>query len=165
MEYLLTNIGLMDCLKDKIKEAIKDFRMSTGEGQEKVPKVSIQFLEEKPVSRMKKQQEVEREADYPHVVIRFLEEREVEGTPVVEVRIIAGIHCDDVQQAHLDLLNLLNRIKIHLVKNKLMASFNMRKDSYVTVIPEEQEHPYWIGFSNIQYNLQPIRFEGDVDFG
>jgi hypothetical protein len=148
----------MDALKKVISDNVSDFVLKTDDGKEKTPKVCMQYLEEKKASRMKNAP-VDDTDDYPSIIIRFLEERETGDDTVAEFRIIAGIYCSDVQQGYRDVLNILNRIKIALKKKQNIVSFRLKKGSYSTSIPEEQETPYWIGYSNVQYVVPEIQDE------
>lgn len=148
----------MDAIKELVMSNISDFLLLTEDGEERSPKVCMQYLEEKKASRMKNVPKDETE-DYPSVIIRFLEEIETDGETVVELRIIAGVYCSDVQQGYRDVLNILNRIKIALKKERNVDAFRMKDGSYSTTIPEEQDTPIWIGYSNVQYIVPDIQDE------
>ncbi|AKS37415.1 hypothetical protein NP92_02850 [Anoxybacillus gonensis] len=159
MEYIMTNIGLVDALKERIESIVREFSLSCNvEGKQKAPQVATQYLPEK---KRKEEQDV---PDFPHVIVRFIEEKSQNGQDVVEVHIIAGTYGYDPQTCWKDVMNVLNRIKLELRKQPLIGPFELIQDSYRTVLPEEQPFPEWIAYSVAQFIVPRIQNEGGIPY-
>ncbi len=156
MKYAMTPIGLVDALEDKIKEIIKNFDLKfkaegTNDGGTKVPQVSTHYLPDK-----KRDQETTPEPDYPHVIIRFIEEKH--NTALVHI--IAGTYEPDSTKGWRDPLNILTRIKQELIKEGTLASFSLVESSYTTELFEDQVVPQWVALSTVKFEIPHPSIEG-----
>lgn len=146
----ISNLDLLDMLAEQIIDLTKDFQLSTKvKDIVKIPDVHIGYLPPK----MKNIQNTE----YPYVIIKFSNEsskpHEISKT---RVYIIAGAYSEDVE-GWKDVLNILNRIKVGLMKLPFIGPFEIIE--YTTDLPEEQPLPEWIAYSVIDLSAPTIRQE------
>lgn len=151
---MTTSIDLVDMLKEEIEKIVSEFTLNCNiEGRQKSPQVTTQYLPEK---KRKSEQD---DPDFPHVIVRFVEEKVEQGQNIVEIHIIAGTYGYDPQVCWRDVVNVLTRIKVELCKKPLLSSFELIQDSYRTVFPEEQPFPEWVAYSIVKYRTPSIQSE------
>jgi hypothetical protein len=159
MDNLMTSIGLIDTLTEKIEQWVAQYRLeTTHQGDRKPPQVWQQFL---PPKKRKEEQEI---PDYPHVIIRYVEERIKNGTNRVLIHIIAGTVCDDHQVGFRDVLNVLTRIRNEMLKQPVFGSFQLEEEGLSIQIPEEQYAPEWVGYIAAEYSAPKVQNEGGLPY-
>jgi hypothetical protein len=159
MANLMTSIGLMDVLTEKIEQWVAQYRLeTTHQGVRKSPQVRQQFLPPK------KRKEEEIIPDYPHVIIRYLGERIKDGTNRAKIHIIAGTVCDDHQVGFRDVLNVLTRIRNEMLKQSTFGAFELEEEGLSIEIPEEQYAPEWVGYIAAEYIIPTVQNEGGLPY-
>ncbi|QPA33430.1 hypothetical protein [Thermaerobacillus caldiproteolyticus] len=159
MSSLMTSIGLIDTLTEKIKQWVTQYRLeTTHRGVRKPPQVRQQFL---PPKKRKEEQEI---PDYPHVIVRYVRERIKDGTNLVQIHIIAGTVCDDHEVGFRDVLNVLTRIKNEMLKQPTFGAFQIEEEGLSIDIPEEQYAPEWVGYIVAEYIIPKVQNEGGLPY-
>lgn len=156
---MTTSIVLMDSLKKRIESCVKDFVLKTPSGNFKSPAVYQQYI---PIpEKTTRLSDDDIQELYPNLVIRYLgEERNI-----VDICIIAGTYEKDVNVGWRDTLNIINRIKIDLLKAPMIdLTFSMVEESFVVDIPQEQKNPQWVGAAFMQFKLPVIENEMNHSF-
>ncbi|WP_062678890.1 hypothetical protein [Parageobacillus toebii] len=159
MDNLMTSIGLIDALTEKIERWVTQYNLeTTHQGVRRPPQVRQQFL---PPKKRKEEQEI---PDYPHVIIRYVEERIKNGENRALIHIIAGTVCDDHQIGFRDVLNVLTRIRNEMLKQPIFGSFQLNEEGLSIQIPEEQYAPEWVGYIAAEYIIPKVQNEGGLPY-
>lgn len=159
MSGLLTSIGLIDVLTEKIKQWIAEFNLETIHQEvRKPPQVRQQFL---PPKQRKEEQEI---PDFPYVIIRYVEERVKDNKNRVRLHIIAGTVCNDHELGFRDVLNVLTRIRNEMQRNPVMGPFELDEEGLSIHIPEEQFAPEWVGYIAAEYIIPTVQDEGGLRY-
>ncbi|MEF7494349.1 hypothetical protein V4V34_07150, partial [Lysinibacillus sphaericus] len=118
----MLNIELLDNLVAFLNEELKEMRLSTkDENVEKAPMVYDGYLPPKATSS-RRGDDTEQE-DYPFVLVRFLGEADkIYDENVAELKLVIGTYSKDEQHGWRDTLNVMNKIKISLLKKRVIGA-------------------------------------------
>jgi hypothetical protein len=138
---------LVNCLKNEITIAVKDYRMKA-EGQEDKP-VTV-YAQHIP------NEEFEDDSYYPLVIpsLQKVEDAEpVEGTgSTATVGITFGVYGED-KLAWMDLLSIMERVRQRLL------IFRVLDRRFRLILPvkfetiENQPYPFWFGYGTVTYQI------------
>lgn len=161
MKKLMTSVGMMDGLEERLHEIISEFRLKANHGdQMKVPSIHFQYL---PPKQQRSKEILD--PDFPHVIIRYLgEKRNKEGQTTSSVRLIAGAYNEDHHTGIRDILNILTRIRNELNRSPFFGAFSIDVDSLEIEIPEEQYKPEWVGLLSVNIVIPTMQTEGGIHF-
>lgn len=154
----MTPIKLVDTLIEYLKPVVETFELQSNiKGIKKAPQITGGFLNEK------KPQQMQDVPDFPFVIVRYLEDEDNEDAAIASVRIIAGTYSEDAKDGWRDCLNVVTRIKQHLLAHPFIGGpFRVEKPMR-TELPEEQPVPEWIASLTIQVVIPVIEEEGVID--
>lgn len=154
----MLNIDLIDKLVAFLNEELKEMRLSTkDENIEKAPTVYDGYLPPKATSS-RRGDDTEQE-DYPFVIVRYLDEDdELYKENVATFRLVVGTYSKDEQRGWRDTLNVMNRIKITLMKKRVIGAAALT-GKIITSLFEEQSKPMWHGAMLVQFNLPQVAWE------
>ncbi len=132
----MTEIFLTEALIEKIKEAVKDFRLPVENGMERPPKVITGFLPPKRSGI---------DDDFPFVIVRADSGKiNMEKTDTV-VSIIVGCYCEDCEEGHKHCLNVMSRIRneLAMLPNNILARKYVLQFPLEWELPKDQAWKYW----------------------
>ncbi|WJQ12759.1 hypothetical protein QT238_11260 [Geobacillus stearothermophilus] len=157
MSYLMTSVGLVDALTERIEQWVSQYNLqTTHQGVRKAPEVRQQYL---PPKRRKEDQDV---PDFPHVIVRYVGERVKGGVNRVQIHIIVGTVCDDPQVGFRDVLNVLTRIRNEMLRQPVFGAYQLNDEGLSIDIPEEQYAPEWVGYITAEYMMPTVQSEGGI---
>jgi len=153
----MTPIILIDQLVLFIQSVVSEFDLETNvPGVRKQPQVVAGYLREKKTAQ---KQEV---PDFPHVVVRFLEDTDALESNTAHVRIIAGTYSQDEQNGWRDAMNVITRIKQALIKQRIIGNIFIMEKPIKTDLPEEQPFPEWVAMMTVNFTIPQIQEEGGI---
>ena len=98
----------------------------------------------------------------PHILVGFETGNENDSEHAVNIRIVCATYGGDTEfgaqnhpneNGYIDLLNLMERTKMELVQNPVIARAGLvEKDFTYGIYQEEITYPYWYGY--IQFKMQ-----------
>ena len=101
------------------------------------------------------------EMPYPHIVPRFLKcSDEAEGSKVT-VRIYFGTYSEDVETGWRDLMNLMEMVRLALLRQRTIAKKYRLQLPLTTEATEDQPYPEWVGYVTAEY-LMPLPEEETI---
>lgn len=154
----MTPIELVDTLVEFIKEAVKEYDLSTKvDGISKAPEVHAGYLPPKVKG--------DDEPELPYIIVRYLSEEDSD-TGNVDIGIIIGTHSEDEQNGWRDPLNIATRIKIALKKVGFIGPFSLN-GKINTELFEDQPFPFWFAVMNVSFNIPQVQMdwsEHDFDY-
>ena len=135
----MTPVILLEALKVKTETALKCLSLPVKDGDRRPPKVYLMQLPSKKAE----------ETQVPYVVLQFVtgKDQDPKGEPAYsdcKIRIIAATYADDAGVGALDVLNVLTRLRIELLKSGVVA------DQFLLLKPLEYiVYPYNTGFYHL----------------
>lgn len=128
---------LVDELTKVVAAAVSEIVLETPRGAKRAPRVVPGWM---PTEDPRKDE------DFPYVVVRYIgHEDRGEGDSVAKVNIIAGTHAED-PQGWRDLVNVLECVRITLLKNRVVGKkFRMALPLKSNIPPYDQPYPKWVG--------------------
>jgi hypothetical protein len=159
MDGLMTSVGLVDQLTERIKKWVSEFRLQTPHNSFlKAPNVYTQFINPKT------RKEEEENPNFPHIIIRYIREEIRNGVNYAEIHIIAGTVDEDHENGFRDVLNVLTRIRNEMLKQPIIGAFELNKEGLSIEIPEEQLETHWVGYINAKYSIPTVQNEGGLPY-
>lgn len=155
----MTPIELLEELKKFIEENTKDIilQVRTKRSQEAKERAA-------EVHKMKlptKDDEVER---IPYILLQLLtgKDKQTPGDPEeseCKIRIVVATYSEDASEGSFDVLNLLTRIRISLLKSRIIANkFVLRLPLEYIVYPDDTA-PYYLGEMVSDWSIPTIKRE------
>ena len=93
------------------------------------------------------------EMPYPHIVPRFLKCDDASDGSKVTVRIYCGAYSEDVETGWRDLMNLMEMVRLALLKQRTIAKKYRLQLPLTTETTEDQPYPEWVGYITAEYLL------------
>jgi hypothetical protein len=150
----MTPIVCVDDLVVFIESVVKDFVLETNtKGIRKAPQVIGGYLEDKKPGAQ------QNPPDIPYVIVRYLEDNDTDESNTAQFRIIAGTYSQDEQNGWRDVVNVITRIKVALLKKKFIGAFCIERPMR-TELPEEQPFPEWVCVLTITVTMPQVQEEG-----
>ncbi|ABO49744.1 hypothetical protein Dred_1210 [Desulforamulus reducens MI-1] len=155
----MTPLILIDKLIEFIKPVMAEFELQSNvPGVLKAPQVIPGYLgEKKPI----KEQDP---PDFPYVIIRYLEDEDVNTGATAKVRIYAGTYSEDTQDGWRDAVNVITKIKTALKRRSYFGPFKVEYP-IKTELPEEQPYPEWVAVLNLTVTIPQVYEEGGYQVG
>lgn len=155
----MTPIELLEELKKFIEENTKDIilQVRTKRGQE----VKERSAEVHKMKLPTKDDEVER---IPYILLQLLtgKDNQTPGDPEeseCKIRIVVATYSEDASEGSFDVLNLLTRIRISLLKSRIIANkFVLRLPLEYIVYPDDTA-PYYLGEMVSDWSIPTIKRE------
>ena len=177
----MTAVILLDELKKFIEEAVKDFSLPVRPVKVEKPTTPVKrtaALNEKPAAPLRRAPEVykmrlpNKEAEtnrIPYIVLQFLtgkdDQQPGEGNDSeCKVRIIAATYSEDGSEGAVDVLNVITRIRIALLKAREVGQqFLLRLPLEYIVYPDDtaDTSPYYFAEMVVIWEMPEIRREID----
>ena len=155
----MTPIMLLDDLKKVILTCTKDLllQVKTKQGAEKAERQLNVFLGAVPTKEGLTQ-------DVPYILLRFLNGKDEqkqgeEEESTATVRIITAVYSEDYEKGYVDCLNVISRIRIELMKNRIVGNRYQLKLPLEYVVYEDDTGPYTIGELITNWEIPSIRQE------
>lgn len=142
---MITIVDLIDTLADFVSNAVQDYQLPTGKiGEQKLraPQVVKYFLPAK--DRVK--------ADFPCVIVRPIKGTDDLQEASIKVRLIIGTYAED-EQGIVDSINILERIRLKLYEQDVLANKYCLEKPCHYEIPEEQPIPEWFTSLELKFNM------------
>lgn len=143
---------MMDELIKELEAVTGTVRFLTPKGEERAPQVVDSYL---PPKNPRKPDDGE---DFPYVIVRYMEDEETENDATAKVKIICGVHAEEIKQGLRDLLNLTGAIRTHFLSQRLFGGCFEVKMPLKREIPEEQNAPEWYGW--LILNIETPNIQG-----
>lgn len=153
----MTPIFLVDELIKFIQPVVAHFELQTNveNAPAKAPQVISGYLQEKKPGHKQDP------PDFPHVIVRYLEDNDTEESSLGQVRIIVGTYSEDEQNGWRDSINVITRIKEALLEKRFIGrAFNIEKP-IKTELPEEQPYPEWVAMMTVSVTMPQAQQEID----
>ncbi len=164
----MTAVALVEALNNLCKEAVEGMLLP----------VSLQSGDKEQITRepegyrMRLPQSSSAKKLAPYYIVKLAKSNQfhIPGEPkpkhTADVRIIGCVYCDDESLGSMMLLNLLERIKIHIMKQtKVGRTFVLDPNEPFEMIPyDEDTAPYFAGELIGTFQLPPIQQEVDFNF-
>ncbi len=164
----MTVVALIEALKNLCEEALKDMTLP----------VSVQSGDKEQITRvpevyrMRLPQSSSAKKLAPNVIVKVAKSNQflIPGEPkpkhTADVRIVGCVYCDDESLGSMMLLNLLECIKIHIMRQtKVGRTFVLDPNEPFEMIPyDEDTAPYFAGELIGTFQLPPIQQEVDFNF-
>lgn len=163
----MTIFRLLDDLKNFVAEQTKDMKLLCS-----VQKGDTEQIRRAPdVYKMRLPQSDSAKKLVPYIIIQFVngvdEEKEgeqAEGS--VFIRMIFAVYNDDEQEGALDLLNVMDRVRIALLENiKVGDCFKLdAKKGLESIVYPDDTAPYFAGELVGTFEMPPIHRKVSYDF-
>lgn len=162
----MTRVALIEALKETCEEAVKgmDLPLSLQKGdkevQTRVPTVyRMRLPNSKSTNKLA-----------PYIIVQLIDSKQVhipnEPKPkfTATVRLICCVQCEDESIGGIMLLNLLDRLQIHILKQTKIGRCFVRdvNEPFETIVYPDDTAPYFLGELIGTFHLPPIQQE--VDF-
>lgn len=142
----MTPLDLMDALKAYIEKQIKDIILpvkvdpNSGKAKERAAEVYKMRLPAKTA-------QTER---IPYVLVQYLKSKDTQSSTgqvqsICTIRIIAATYSRDEQEGSLCVANLLTRIKMALLRDRIIAERFLLEPNLETIIYPDDTGPYYLG--------------------
>lgn len=96
----------------------------------------------------------EKQTRCPRIVIRPVKVTNSEDSKsTVELQILTVTYCEDMDDGHMELYNLMERVRQAVLFNRIVADMNLLQLPVESVVPEEQPWPCWWGWMNASYDV------------
>lgn len=155
----MTPIFLLDDLKKFVQESTEDLllEVKTKKGEDKIIKPAKVFIGNPPVK-------IGTEQYVPYIILRLLtgkdEQKEGENeNSTVKVRLIVAIYSTDSEKGYIDTLNVVDRLRIELLKNRVLNNKYILKLPLEYVVYEDDTGPYTIGEIVTEWEIPSVRQE------
>ena len=152
----MTPVILLQRFKEFIEDEIKDLLLEVRDSKKKRPaEVHLMHLPE-----------IEGETKrIPYVVLQFIKntDSQLEGEPTessMMVRIIAATYSENSSEGAIDVLNLLTRIRIALLRSRIIGKQFLLKPPLEMIVYPDDTRPYYLGEMMSSWDLPPIEREG-----
>ncbi|WP_025847608.1 hypothetical protein [Paenibacillus ehimensis] len=156
----MTPLILVDDLVSFIKPVVQQFVLeSNATGISKAPQVIAGYLKEK------KAVQNQNPPDFPYVIVRFLEDDDSEESYSASIRIIAGTYSEDEQNGWRDPVNILSRIKIALLENRIIGKPFWTEKPIKIELPEEQVFPEWVAWMTLRFTVPQVQSQVQYEGG
>lgn len=164
----MTRVALIEALKQLCEEAVKDMDLplSLQKGDEKIQtKIPEVYRQRLPSSNSAKKLA-------PYIIVQLIDSKQLllakETTPryTATVRLICCVQCDDESIGGVMLLNLLDRLQIHILKQtKIGKCFVLDvNEPFEALMYPDDTAPYFLGELIGTFQLPPIQQEVDFSF-
>ncbi|MDO4301780.1 MAG: hypothetical protein Q4D26_10365 [Clostridia bacterium] len=155
----MSPIFLINDLKYFVQECTKDLllEVKTNPKDEKVIKPANVFIGSPP-AKVKNIQYI------PYIILRLLtgkdEQKESEEeNSTIKVRLIAATYSEDSEKGYIDVMNVIDRLRIELLKNRVLNNKYTLKLPLEYIIYEDDTGPYSIGEIITTWEIPSIRQE------
>lgn len=156
----MTPTILLEELKDYIKEITKDImlpvRVSRTSDQPKERPAEVHLM-----NLPKKEDETQQ---VPYILIKYLtgKDEQPAGQQTDSgcmVRVIIATYAEDAEEGGMALLNVISRIRYHLLKDRLLAHQFQLDNPLESIIYPEDTRPYYLGELMTSWSLPSIERE------
>lgn len=150
----MTPIVLLDRLKEFIEMSIKDVILPSRNSEPRAAKVYKGNLPNKEAETKQ----------VPYILIRFItgKDDQLSGEMTdseCRVRIIVVTYSDDGEEGYINALNLITRIRIALLKERIIGDQFLLKMPLEYIVYEDDTDPYHIGEMMTIWNIPAIERE------
>lgn len=165
----MTSVLLLQELCKFLQETVKDYAAAQGEQDGfRAPEVYDWFL---PFKNPKMPDKI----DFPYVVPKFVdsecsarEGNQLQSTVTIEISFgVYSENNDENGNVHpdgaYDLLNLMEYVRIALLRQEILNKRYKIELPYKLDIPEEQPYPLWVGRARTKWTIQSVIPERGVD--
>ncbi|MBP2655888.1 MAG: hypothetical protein H6Q73_3457 [Firmicutes bacterium] len=150
------NVSIMlDELVKHIQKATEKLQLVTQKGTARAPQVVSGYLPPKDPK------DIDGVEDFPYVIIRYLSDNSDDDGATAQVKVICGVYSDDDQRGWQDLMNVMNAIRTHLLRQMAFGKCFSVELPVKREIPEEQGAPYWEGWFTLEISIPTILEEDD----
>lgn len=132
---------LVDEFKTFVEQVVKNYALETNQETEKVPQVLTGFLPSK---------HSEYGPDFPFVIVRVLKGTDASEQSTVTIRLYIGTYSEDEKNGWRDVANIIERIRIELLRQRIIGKRFRVELPIEFEIPEEQPIPEWFGTMAMQ---------------
>ncbi|MBE6012087.1 MAG: hypothetical protein E7234_05970 [Lachnospiraceae bacterium] len=156
MTPLILITGLKNFIEDVIKDILLPVRVdrNSGENKQRMAKVYEMHLPD----------EDSETSQIPYVIIQFLKSTDnqkqgdnTEGSCMI--RIIAATYSEDRQEGHMNILNLLTRIRISLLKERIIGKQFLLEGPLELIVYPDDTRPYYLGEIMVNFAMPTIEME------
>ncbi|MDD4599624.1 hypothetical protein SDC9_04142 [bioreactor metagenome] len=156
-----TPLLLVDELCILVGQATKELILEVKKGEPRAPIIISGFLDDDE-PKPGRPPEDETEKAVPFVIARFLTGEDSQQTGTATIRIIATTYSKH-GQGWRDPLEVLERIRQELLRNRTLGKKFRLELPIKTEMPEDQPWPYWVAWMTTTWTIaQPIE---EVDYG
>lgn len=142
-------VELVDALQSVAKECVRNYVLETNRPDlTKAPQVVAGYL---PAKRPKDQPDAV--PDLPYVIVRLLRGEDQGNGSTATVKILIGTHSEAEQDGWRDAANIIERIRIELLKHRTVARRFRLELPLTYELPEEQPYPEWVGWLETRWAL------------
>lgn len=110
-----------------------------------------------------KQKESAREDQFPHILIRINKVNDMLDGTTVQLFVIQGTYCTDVQIGWMEITNFVEKTRQALLAHPVIANKYRLvlddKQGVETEIPPDQPYPFWVGYITVRFDMEPVREE------
>jgi hypothetical protein len=155
----LTGNNLLDALENFVEEETKELMLEvkTKYGEESRERAPLVFKGNLP----KKDEPIQK---VPYVLIKFLtgKDSQIPGDfeeSTMNVRLIIVTYSEDSSKGYIDTLNIIDRLRIKLLKTRVLSNVFMLKMPIEYTIYEDDTGPYNIGEMILTFDSPTIQKE------
>ena len=150
----MTPLMLQDALCDFLKEVVGSYLLSTNKSITKAPQIVPSYLPLKGSTDT---------ADFPFVIVRVMSQEDTQGESKLVVKLIVGVHAEDIAKGPGDLMNVIERIRQALFKKRVIDKRFRVEYPFAWDAPDEQPYPEWLAVITTNWTMpRPIE---EVDYG
>lgn len=110
-----------------------------------------------------KQKETASEDQFPHIVIRINKVNDTLDGSSVQLFIIQGTYCKDVEVGWMEITNFVEKTRQAILAHPVIANkYRLvldEKQGIETELPPDQPYPFWVGYITVRFDIEPIREE------
>ena len=142
----MTPTRLLDALAAYLRSECSTYFLTDEKVKDNPLTVSPGFLKKRTTAS---------EMPYPHIVPRFLKCDDASDGSKVTVRIYCGAYSEDVETGWRDLMNLMEMVRLALLRQRTIAKKYRLQLPLTTEATEDQPYPEWVGYITAEY-LMPL---------
>lgn len=143
----MTPIRCAEHVVDVLKEAFDGYVSTDEKTSANGLTICAGFLPRKSNSK-------EKAALCPRIVVRPVQVTDNdESDSLIELQVLAVTYCEDMNDGHFELYNLMEGIRQALLTHKIVGEVDMLQLPMTTTIPEEQPFPMWWGWMKVTYSI------------
>lgn len=161
----LSKVSLLEALKERTKAATSEMLLPVRLQKGDTAETETERVAEVFIGRLPDTKQSTKKAPYILHQIVNSNNKQIPGeqlTSMVIVRSIFCVYCEDEQEGALYLINLMERLRISLLKNPLIGSNQFEcnlQDGLEDLVYPDDTAPYYLGEMVSTWELPPIKRE------